>query len=152
MPHNSITRLRLRSLFTLPAFLRAAQAINAQLSQAPGFLDGATLAEGRLVFWTRSAWTDVEAMKAFRDAGAHRAAMPKLLDWCDEAAVAQWEGEAETDWDAIYARLVEQGRLSRVRRPTPAHLARRFAPMKRWAPEQKIAPARAAMDRRAPQR
>jgi hypothetical protein len=142
MPHNSITRLRLRSILTLPSFIGAVNAINRQLARAPGFLDGALLSEGRLVFWTRSAWTDLDAMKAFRDSGAHRDVMPKLLNWCDEAAVAQWEGESETNWDAIYGRLVAQGRSSRVRKPTEAHSAKRYAPIKRWAPEQKIAPVR----------
>jgi hypothetical protein len=80
-------------------------------------------------------------MKAFRDSAAHRASMPKLLDWCDEAAVAQSEGEALTDWDAIYALLSEKGRLSRVRKPTKAHEEKRFARMVRWSPEQVIAPA-----------
>jgi hypothetical protein len=48
--HNSITRLRLRSIFTLPAFLSASAKINAQCARAPGFLGGALLPEGRLVF------------------------------------------------------------------------------------------------------
>lgn len=137
--HNSITRLRLRSLLTLPAFLRASAEINAQCARAPGFRSGALLLEGRLVFWTRSAWTGSDAMKAFRDSGAHRAIMPKLLDWCDEASVVQWQGEAEADWDTIYAHMVTEGRSSRVRRPTRAHTEKRFAPMRRWAPEQEIA-------------
>lgn len=140
MPHNSITRLRLRSPLTLLAFLRASAAINAQCARAPGFLGGALLPEGRMVFWTRSVWTDLEAMKAFRDSGVHREIMPKLMDWCDEASVAQWEGEAEVDWESIYARMVAQGRSSRVRRPTAAHAAKRFAPMRRWAPQQSIVP------------
>lgn len=138
MAHNSITRLRLRSFFTLPAFLSISQKINAQCACAPGFLEGALLPEGRLVFWTRSAWENAEAMKAFRDTGVHREAMPNLLDWCDEAAVVQWEGEAERDWTVIYQRLQGDGRLSRLRRPNEAHTAKRFAPIKRWAPEQRI--------------
>lgn len=138
MPHNSITRLRLRSIVTLPAFARATRAISAQCGASPGFISGAVLAEGRLVFWTRSAWESADAMKAFRDSGVHQDAMPNLMNWCDEASVAQWEGEAATDWDAIYAHMVEHGRLSRVKLPTPAHAARRFAPMRRWSPEQPV--------------
>lgn len=138
MPHNSITRLRLRSIFTLPAFVRETRAISAQCSASPGFLGGAVLAEGRLVFWTRSVWADVEAMKAFRDSGAHRESMPKLMTWCDEASVTQWEGEAEADWDAIYARMVAHGRLSRVKHPSKAHEAKIYSKMARWSPEQGI--------------
>jgi hypothetical protein len=139
MPHNSITRLRLRSIFTLLAFVKASRAISEQCAASPGFISGAVLAEGRLVFWTRSAWESADAMKAFRDNGVHREFMPKLMDWCDEASVAQWEGEAETDWDAIYARLIEHGRLSRLKRPNKAHTVKQFTPMHRWSPEQPIA-------------
>lgn len=136
--HNSITRLRLHSLFTLPAFARASREISAQCGATAGFVSGAILAEGRLVFWTRTAWQSADAMKAFRDSGVHREIMPKLMEWCDEASVVQWEGEAETDWAAIYARMVEHGRLSRVKNPTRAHSEKRFARMARWSPEQPI--------------
>lgn len=143
MPHNSITRLRLRSLFSLGAFAQETRAISEQLAQAPGFLGGAVLAEGRLVFWTRSAWASIDAMKAFRDSGAHRESMPKIQDWCDEAAVVQSEGEILTDWDAIHALLVEKGRLTRLKRGNAAHAEKRFAKMFRWSPEQPIKPASA---------
>jgi hypothetical protein len=132
MPHT------LRSIFTLPAFMREVGAINAQAERAPGFISGAVLAEGRLVFWTRTAWESAEAMAAFRGSGAHGASMPKLMRWCDEASVAHWQGEACADWDAIHARMVAEGRSSRVQRPTRAHQQRRFARMRRWGPEQKL--------------
>lgn len=140
MPHNSITRLRLKSIFTLPAFARETRLISAQLAETPGFIDAAVLAEGRLVFWTRSVWESLDAMKAFRDSGAHRVSMPKLITWCDEAAVAQWQGEPASDWDEIYARMAGEGRLSRVKNPTKAHTEKRFAKMFRWSPEQPIKP------------
>jgi hypothetical protein len=81
-------------------------------------------------------------MKAFRDSGVHRGSMPKLIDWCDEASVAQSAGEAMTDWNAIYAHMVEHGRSSRVRKPTKAHQEKRYSKLIRWSPEQPIAPAR----------
>jgi hypothetical protein len=140
MAFNSITRLRLRSFFTLPAFLRDAQASANQAGRSTGFISGALLPEGRMVFWTRTAWESEEAMKAYRDSEAHRAVMPKLVDWCDEASVAHWQGEPVSDWGEIYQRMLAEGRLSRVRRPTEAHKAKRFAPIRRWAPEQVITP------------
>lgn len=144
MAFNSITRLRLRSLLTLPAFLRAAADSSAQAARAAGFLGGALLPEGRMVFWTRTAWESEADMKAYRDSDAHRAVMPKLIAWCDEASVAHWEGEVVRDWDEIYRRMAEQGRISRVRRPTRAHLEKSFQAMKRWAPENPIRPQRQA--------
>ena len=138
MAFNSITRLRLRSFFTLPAFLRDARASAEQAGRSAGFISGALLLEGRMVFWTRTAWESEDAMKGYRDSAVHRAVMPKLMDWCDEASVAHWEGEPVSDWDAIYARMAAEGRLSRVRRPTAAHTAKTFSPLKRWVPEQVI--------------
>lgn len=138
MAFNSITRLRLRSFFTVPAFLRDARASADQAARSAGFISGALLLEGRLVFWTRTAWESEDAMKGYRDGAAHRAVMPKLMDWCDEASVAHWQGEPVSHWDAIYTRMVADGRLSRVRRPTAAHTAKTFSPLKRWVPEQPI--------------
>ena len=140
MAFNSITRLRLRSFFTLPAFLRDARASAEQAGRSAGFISGALLLEGRMVFWTRTAWESEAAMKAYRDSDVHRAVMPKLVDWCDEASVAHWVGEPVSDWDEIYKQMTAAGRLSRVRHPTEAHTAKRFAPLKRWAPEQPIKP------------
>lgn len=138
MAFNSITRLRLRSIFTVPKFLRDAQASADQAGRSPGFISGALLVEGRMVFWTRTAWESEAAMKAYRDGGDHQAVMPKLMEWCNEASVAHWEGEPVSDWDVIHARMVAEGRASRLRRPTAAHTAKRISPLKRWAPEQPI--------------
>ena len=138
MAFNSITRLRLRSVFTLPAFLGDARASAEQAGRSAGFISGAILLEGRMVSWTRTAWESEEAMKAYRDSDVHRAVMPKLIDWCDEASVAHWVGEPVSDWDEIYRRMSAEGRLSRVRHPTEAHTAKRFAPQRRWLPEQPI--------------
>lgn len=141
MAFNSITRLRLRSVFTLSAFARETRAIAAQCASAPGFLGGGILAEGWMVFWTRTSWESEAAMKAFRDSDAHRTSMPKLLDWCNEAMVAHWEGEPERDWSNIHARMAQQGRKSKVRNPNHAHEQRYIAAMRRWSPEQPIRPA-----------
>ncbi len=138
MAFNSITRLRLRSVFTLPAFVRETRAISAEASASEGFLGGAVLPEGWMVFWTRTAWQSEAAMRAFRDGAAHRAAMPKLLDWCNEAMVAHWEGDLESDWSNIHDRMSREGRKSRVRHPSRAHEQRFIAPMRRWSPEQPI--------------
>ncbi len=141
MAFNSITRLRLRSPLLLPRFAQATRAIAEQMAMAPGYIHGAVLAEGWMVFWTRSAWESDAAMKAFRDSGAHRTAMPQLMEWCDEASVAHWDGAPVTDWAEIHARMVADGRASRVRKPSTAHTEKRIGPLRRWSPEQPIARA-----------
>lgn len=67
-------------------------------------------------------------MKAFRGSGAHAGVMPRLVDWCDEAAYAHWiapDGHLP-EWNEAYERLSKEGRLSRVAHPTTDHAARRF--------------------------
>ena len=67
-------------------------------------------------------WSDVEAMRAYRRTGAHLAAMPKLLLWCDEAAVATLtDAEALPGPEEAARRLRAEGRVSKVRHPTEAH-------------------------------
>jgi hypothetical protein len=79
--------------------------------------------EKALVFWTRTAWTDLAAMRAFMGSGAHRTVMPKLLDWCDEASLVHFENETGTipDWGEAAIKVRDNGRPSRVRHPSTAH-------------------------------
>ncbi|MDQ3813347.1 MAG: DUF3291 domain-containing protein [Armatimonadota bacterium] len=121
----SITRLRVRSLRYLLPFVGQALAAARQAEHSSGFLGGRLLREAKNTFWTLTAWEDVIAMRAYMLAGAHRQAMPKLLEWCDEASVAHWDqAEAELpDWIEAHRRMVEEGRPSKVHHPSPAHAA-----------------------------
>lgn len=125
----SITRLRLRSRRFLTAFLWRARASRRQALRAHGCIGADVRTEGLRVFWTRTVWSDRDALTAFMASGPHRAAMPKLVDWCDEASVARWdcEGAALPDWPEVERRMREEGRQSRVRRPSEAHKAGRTA-------------------------
>ena len=85
IPLISITRLCLRSLRYFPAFLLGSLRW-APEAKATGNLAVSLLSDAHLTFWTRTLWTDERSMRAFMFAPAHRAVMPKLLQWCDEAA------------------------------------------------------------------
>ncbi|MBC8164270.1 MAG: DUF3291 domain-containing protein [Bryobacteraceae bacterium] len=124
----SITRLRLRSLLFLPAFLLLNQRCLKQLRSSPGFVRGGELLDKGLTFWTVTLWTSEREMKSFRGADAHSEAMKLLPEWCNEAAIAHWQQD-ESDlptWPEAHRKLNETGRLSRVNRPGQNHTARRF--------------------------
>ena len=94
MPFVSITRLRLRSWKYLPGLYVETARAALQALRAGGNLSLSTLRDTNNVYWTRTVWTDEAAMRAYMTSGAHRAAMPKFLQWCDEAAVAHWTQRA----------------------------------------------------------
>jgi hypothetical protein len=130
MPFVSVTRLRVRSLFYLPQFMVWAFKSSRQAQRSEGFLGGRLLREARNAFWTLTVWQDDAAMNAYRTQGAHRTAMPKLLDWCDEAAVAHWTQESPElpGWSEAYDRMAKEGRISKVNHPSPVHLAHQIPP------------------------
>jgi len=129
----SLTRLRLRSWRFLPGFLLNSWASTRQLRRAPGFLGGLLATEGSLVFWTFTVWRDDNAIHAFREADAHRRAMPKLLEWCDEASVArfQQDGPDLPNCAVALTRMVSSGRISKVRYPSADHALGKIAPARR---------------------
>lgn len=123
MPVVSVTRLRLRSWRYLPDFVPKAIRSASQASAASGFLAGRVLADRRLAFWTLTLWRDDPSLRAYTSSGAHRATMPDLALWCDEAAVARWttDSVAVPTWAEVDAHLRREGRTSRVRHPSPNH-------------------------------
>ena len=125
----SVTRLRLRSLRYFPPFVWYALTSARQAQRARGFLDGLLAGEKIRAFWTITAWSDEAAMRAYRNTDAHRRAMPKLLNWCDEASVVHWQQDDPDlpDMREASRRMVAEGRPSKVNHPSPAHAARQIA-------------------------
>ena len=82
-----------------------------QVQRSPGFLGGRLLVNSGYVFWTMTAWQDEAAMNAYRTGGAHRKAMPKLLNWCDEAAVVHWTQDSPEipEWQQAQQHMSEKG-------------------------------------------
>src|SRR5262245_24434409 len=125
MSHVSVTRLRLRAgRFFLP-FLWHATLSQIQARRADGSLAVNLRGKPGHIYWTLTVWRDTAAMKAFMASGAHLKAMPKLLDWCDEASLAHWQqdGDSLPRWEEAEQHLATGGRLSKVRHPSPAQAA-----------------------------
>jgi len=114
----SLTRLRIRSVRFVPFFLVHAFRSVRQASKAPGFIGGAVLNDRDRAFW----------MRRFMRTGAHKTAMPHLLNWCDEPSVAHWEQEDSTlpGWADAARRMRELGRASKVLSPSPRHAGLAF--------------------------
>lgn len=124
----SVTRLRLRSWRYLPGFWLYTWLSARQAQRAANYLGGKLLADKQMTYWTMTAWTTPADMATYRNTSHHLRAMPKLVQWCDEASIVHWEQE-ETElpgWKAAGARMVENGRQSKVRFPSVRRLPGRF--------------------------
>ena len=130
MPLISVTRLRIRSARFLPFFALHTQRALSQVRAAAGFQGGSLLADRRWTFCTMTVWESPESMRVYMLSGAHKVAMRRLLDWCDEASVIHWETSEHglRDWQEAEERMRRDGRPSKLRHPSPLHATMRFAP------------------------
>lgn len=126
----SVTRLRLASPRFLGGFMWLVVGSGRQARRAPGFRGMRILADWRLTYWTATAWTDAASMKAYRGSGAHRAAMRRLADWCDEASVTRWTGSMNSmrDWSGAHGRMLAEGSPSHVTHPSAQQAAQSWPP------------------------
>ena len=124
----SVTRLRVRSVRFMPFFAVETMRALRQVRSAAGFQDGALLPDRRWAFWTMTMWDGAESMRRYMTAGAHKVAMPKLMEWCDEASVVHWE-QAESalpTWEEADRRMRLEGRVSKVKHPSGEHAGLRY--------------------------
>jgi hypothetical protein len=119
----SVTRLRIRSIRFVPLFMFHTLRSQHQVKRAPGFQAGAVLADRSWTFWTMTGWESQESMREYMTTGSHKKAMPRLLNWCDEASVVHWIQTETTlpSWTEADRRMREEGRASKVRHPSPRH-------------------------------
>ena len=122
----SVTRLRVRRWWFMPAFLWLTQRTAKQARSAMGFTAGFTLVDKHRAFWTLTGWESESAMKAYRGSGPHRRAMQKLPEWCDEASVAHWTGDALPDWVEAWERMQKEGRFTPVKHPSNSQKEKRI--------------------------
>jgi heme-degrading monooxygenase HmoA len=127
MTFVSLTRLRIRSIRFLPLFALHAWRSLRQIKRARGFQTGALLTDRRWTFWTITVWDSEESMRQFMVSGSHKAAMPHLLEWCDEASVAHWTQAEVPSWMEAHKRMREGGRSSKVRNPSAQHSTLNFS-------------------------
>lgn len=99
-----------------------------QVRRSSGFKSGALLPDRSWTFWTMTAWDSQASMRAYMTSGSHKRAMPKLMQWCDEASVAHWEQEDTTlpSWSEADRRMRTTGRISKVLHPSAEHAQLRY--------------------------
>ena len=144
MPLISLTRLRLASWRHFPQFTWHSLRSIAQVRRAAGYLGGWTSRDAENGYWTATVWKSADAMLAFRNSGAHKKAMPKLLHMCDQASYTHFEqADAEPPTaDVAYEVLRRDGKSSKVKSPSAAQLAgervgrARPGAVQRWSPRQ----------------
>ena len=126
----SITRLRVRSIFYLPLFLLHAMRTTMQAQKSEGIAGVETRFEKNNVVWTKTVWNDETQMKKYRGSGAHQIAMRMLSEMCSEASVARWqqEGTELPTWEEAHRRMLTEGKLSKVKHPSPLQLSGLTAP------------------------
>jgi len=127
MPFFSATRLHLRSkLYFLPFQIYVIRSAS-QVKRSAGFRGGVLGGDAQGGAWTVTMWDSDADMRAFRNSGAHRAAMPKLLDWCDEASYTHWTTETPQlpSMEEAYQRVSTSGKISKVNHPSAAQAAGR---------------------------
>jgi heme-degrading monooxygenase HmoA len=124
----SLTRLRIRAIRFVPLFALHTWRSMRQIKRAPGFQTGAILADRSFTFWTMTAWDSEESMREFMLSGPHKAAMPHLVHWCDEASVTHWvqPETALASWIEADRRMRSSGRASKVKHPSPNHATLNF--------------------------
>lgn len=117
----------------------ANEASGRALVKVKGFLKGKELIDKNLTFWTLTMWVDDTSMKEFRNAAAHRKAMQHLPTWCHEASYFHWTQQDPDfpDWNVASGRLISEGKLTKVRNPSPRHLANHFPPI-RWTRLERV--------------
>jgi hypothetical protein len=130
MPFVSVTRLRVRSVRFLPLFAVHALRSLGQVKKSAGFQGGALLPDRHWTFWTMTAWDSQESMRQYMIEGSHRAAMPHLMHWCDEASVVDWDEPEDSlpEWPEADRRMRESGRASKVNLPSASHATLSYRP------------------------
>lgn len=127
MTFVSATRLHLLTKMRFPSFAYHALRSALHAKRSAGFLGGYLGGDAQGGAWTVTTWVSEGDMRAFRNSGAHKTAMPKLLKLCDEASFTHWVAEtpAPPTVEEAYERLKNAGLLSKVNRPSVAHASGR---------------------------
>jgi quinol monooxygenase YgiN len=128
MPVIVVTRLRLKDHSWEEEFYDAALAVMEQVNDSEGSLGSDALADENDVWWTLTAWQDLDSVQAFMSTEPFRSTMEMVDEWCDEATFVHWEQRSLDlpDWQTSFNRLVADGQAASLTHASEAHATRAF--------------------------
>jgi hypothetical protein len=130
MPVIVVTRLRLKDPALLDEFFTDAVAAIEQAQKSEGNLGADALADADNAWWSVSAWTGRDPMRAFVGNQPHLTIKGRLDHYCDEATFVDWEQDSADlpDWQTSYQHLIADGRVASLTHPSDANQTRAFPP------------------------
>jgi hypothetical protein len=130
MPVIVVTRLRLKDPALLDEFFTDAVAAIEQAQKSAGNLGADALADADNAWWSVSAWTGRDPMRAFVDNQPHLTIKGRLDHYCDEATFVDWEQASPdlSDWQTSYQHLIADGQVATLTHPSDANQTRAFPP------------------------
>ena len=130
MPVIVATRPRLKDPTLLNESFPAAVAAIEQAQKSDGNLGADALADANNAWWSVSAWTGRDPMRAFVGNQPHLTIKGRLAHYCDGATFVDWEQASPDlpDWQTSYRRLVADGQVSTLSQPSAANQAKDFPP------------------------
>lgn len=130
MPLVAITRLRVRSWRYLPLFFAQTLRAAIRAKGAEGNLAVSVMRDAHKTYWTRTVWSNDQAMRAFLWSHRHRQLLRRLAEWCDEAAVVHWTQESPEapSWETAHERMLLDGQPARVTHPSETQRAYQIPP------------------------
>jgi quinol monooxygenase YgiN len=136
MPVIVVTRLRLKDPGLLNEFFTDAVAAIEQAQKSAGNLGADALADADNAWWSVSAWSEREPMRAFVRSEPHQAITTRLDHYCDEATFVDWEQDSAQlpGWQVCWQHLVADGKPAELSEPSAANPTREFPPPVAAAP------------------
>jgi quinol monooxygenase YgiN len=130
MPVIVVTRLRLKDPGLLNEFFADAVAAIEQAQKSAGNLGADALADADNAWWSVSAWSEREPMRAFVRSEPHQTITTRLDHHCDEATFVDWEQDAPQlpGWQVCWQHLVAEGKPAELTQPSAANPTREFPP------------------------
>lgn len=101
----SITFIRLIDEGRIPTFMGYVRASLQQVASAEGVRHHSVQRIDARHYLTRTVWTSEEAMRSFRDSGAHAAAMSDVGNIADRVFSDHWIGVVIPTWKEVVQRL-----------------------------------------------